>query len=158
LGFIYGSDNFDRKVPQIVGGPIDKTSKTNTYGLSPALRSSIPIVPNQRLNLYEDIAMDVSWGKTATQNNNEGILSDGSVANNFGASVGIKPDVTFFVMENFALEIGLEVLGYNYSSTTTTYNDDTPEQTYSSNSVNFDLSLSTLQLSLAYYIGVKKDK
>jgi len=159
IGFTYGGDEFDRTVPQLIGDPISKNSKTNTYGLSPALRSSIPIVPNQRLDLYVDLTMDVDWGKTTTENDNsDGIMTDGSNADNFGFGVGIKPGITFFVMENFALEIGLEILGYNYESTKTTFSDDTPEQKYSSNTVNFDLSLSTLQLSLAYYIGVKKKK
>ena len=72
--------------------------------------------------------------------------------------MGIKPGVTFFVMENFALEIGLEILGYNYCSRKTNFNDDNPDEKYSYHIINFDLSLSNLQLSLAYYIGVKKDK
>jgi len=157
LGFIIGGDSFERWVPKIIGFT-DRSSITQTFGISPALRSSIPVVPNQRLNLFVDLGFNFNWGETKVDDiENETIILS-NVSDNFDFGVGIKPGVTFFVMENFALEIGLEILGYNYNSTKTNFNDDNPDEKYSSHSIDFDLSLSTLQLSLAYYIGVKKDK
>lgn len=157
LAITYEGDDFNRKVPKLLS-VIDKNSTTNTFGFSPALRSSIPIVPNQRLNLYVDLAMNFDWGKTTTEDFNKGELTGTSSANNFGFGVGIKPGITFFVVENFALEIGLEILGYSFESAKITFDDDTPDDKYTSNAIDFDLGLSTLQLSLSYYIGVKKNK
>ena len=157
LGFIIGGDSFERRVPKLIGFT-DRSSTTQTVGISPALRSSIPVLPNQRLNLYVDLGFDFNWGKTNVDDiENEAIILS-NVSDNFDFGVGIKPGVTFFVMENFALEIGLEILGYNYSSIKTNFDDESPYEKYSSHSIDFDLSLSTLHLSLSYYIGVKKDK
>lgn len=157
FGFIFGGENFERRVPQLLGY-IDKSSSTTTFGFSPDLRSSIPVVPNQRLNLYVDLGFSFIWGLTDGTEMKDEVVLDSFNSNGFDFGIGIKPGVTFFVLENFALEIGLEILGYNYSSLRTNYDNETPEEKYASHAIDFNLSLSTLQLSLSYYIGAKKKK
>lgn len=156
LGFQYGNTNFDGTVLKL-RDTINKKSLTKSYTINPSLRSSIPLVKNQRLSLYVDMGFGIGWGNTVSRNYNDVETLEKTYADNFSFGVGISPGVTYFVMENFAMEVGLNILGYNYSKSTSTENDG-PDSIVKSQSIDFNLDLLSLKLALAYYIGTKKVK
>lgn len=156
LGFQYGNTNFDGTVLKL-HDTINKKSLTKSYTINPSLRSSIPLVKNQRLSLYVDMGFGIGWGNTVSRNYNNDETLEKTFADNFSFGIGISPGVTYFVMENFAMEIGLNILGYNYDKSTSTENDG-PESIVKNQSIDFNLDLLSLKLALAYYIGTKKVK
>lgn len=126
------------------------------YGLTPSLRASIPLVPNNRLSLFIDLSVGVGWGNTVARNTFNDSTITKSYIDDLNFNIGINPGVTFFAMENFALEIGLNILGYKYSESTESYNDDPQEESsYKTNEIDFRLDLLDLSLSLTYYIRAK---
>lgn len=154
LGFSYEESRFNGEVNQGLQ-TVDQNSLSTTYGLAPQLRASIPVVPNQRLNLFVDAGFNVGWGNTVSRNEKDGETLSKSYADNLELGVGISPGITFFVMQNFCLEVGLDILGYNYSKSTTTDDNGDP-QIDEVSSVDFKLNLTSLGLGLTYYIGTKK--
>lgn len=134
---------------------INKNSISNQYSILPHLRSSIPLSANQRLNIFIDLGFSVGWGNTVTRDyNSNGSLSK-SYADNLSFGVGVSPGITFFAMQNFAIELGLSLIGYNYKVKNTTV-DDLPESVDVKQSIDFNLSLLRLNVALTYYIIRKK--
>jgi len=154
LGLVFGRETFDGSIAKTLD-TINRTSITKSYGVAPALRSAIPLVPNKRLSLFVDLGTQFGWGNT--EGHNQGKFGDDEISDssqfNFGA--GIQAGVTFFAMENFAIEIGLDVLSYKYTSNTT-HDYDSPQSKYVTNEVDFSIDLLSLNLALTYYIGAKK--
>ena len=133
---------------------VSKNSQTDHYTISPRLRSSIPLSGNKRINIYIDLGASVGFGNSVSSEiNNNGRISELN-ADNFSLGVGMSPGVTFFVMQNFAIELGLNILEYSYESTTA-QRDDLPLSKDVSQGIDFNLSLSRLNVALAYYF-IKK--
>jgi len=154
LGFSYEESRFEGIINQGLQ-EINQNSLTTLYGIEPNIRASIPVVPNQRLNLFVDVGFDFGWGNTVSRDKRDGETLAKSYAENYEFGVGISPGITFFVMENFSLEIGVDVIGYNYSKSTIT-DDDRDPQIDEIHSIDFKLSIISLGLGLTYYIGTKK--
>jgi hypothetical protein len=133
---------------------IDMNSLNTTYGIAPSLRTSIPVVPSQRLSLYVDLGVNFNWGNTVKRDYYDDGTITKSFADNYAFGVGVNPGVTFFVMQNFAIELGLNVLGYNYT-VNKIKNDDGPDSVDQSHEIDFKLNLLKLNMSLTYYIGAK---
>ena len=154
LGFDFGQSEFSGLVLSR-NDTINKKSLTDNYSLTPTLRSSIPLVPSQRLSIYVDLGFGFGWGNTVTRDENSNGTISKSYADNFSFGVGINPGIVFFVMENFAMEIGVNLVGYNYSQSTVTQDEDM-EYIDETHEINFKLNLLKLNLALSYYIGTKK--
>jgi len=134
---------------------INKNSQTDHYSISPRLRSSIPLTANKRLNVFIDLGFSLGWGNTVTRDfSTNGNISK-SYAENFSLGAGISPGVTFFAMQNFAIELGLSLIGYNYNRSNVT-RDDLPESTDVKQGIDFNLSLLRLDVALTYYFISKK--
>lgn len=156
LGFGVGENRFEGQILKTFD-TISRSSINKNYAVVPTLRTAIPVVPNKKLSLFVDLELSFGWGNTNI--NNTGIFgpTETSFAKSYAFGAGIKSGVAFFAMENFAIEIGLEVLSYKYN-TSTTNNFDEPESKYNTHEVDFNIDILSLNLALTYYIGAKKDK
>lgn len=101
--------------------------------------------------------MGFGWGNTDLTNTGRFNPTEESTAKDFSFGVGVLGGLTFFAMENFAIEIGLDILSYKYAANTT-YDYDEPESKNDSSTIDFSLDLLSLDLALTYYIGSKKNK
>ncbi|PWK19659.1 hypothetical protein [Xanthomarina spongicola] len=129
---------------------IQSNSLTRSYAVTPNLRSSVPLTENERLSFFTDIGLTFGGGNTVTKDVKNIDEVDKSYTKNFNFRVGISPGVTFFVMENFAFEIQLDLLGYELNSSKTTVNDiDQSSKTRQNIDLNIDIL--SMQLGLAYY-------
>ena len=74
----------------------------------------------------------------------------------FRLGVGINPGITYFAVNNFAFEAGLNLIGYNYSRQKGT--DANGEESFNeSHSVNFSVNLLSISMGVAYFFGTKKN-
>lgn len=154
LGFVFGESIFDGTILKL-GDTVQNNSITTNYKLTPLLRSSIPLVPNKRLSIYIDMVVGVGWGNTVSRETRNNETVSKSYGNDLEFGLGINPGLTFFVMENFALEVGVNLIGYEFQQSKTTTNDG-PESITRTNDINFSLDILKLKLALTYYIGTKK--
>lgn len=133
-------------------------SKTLTRGfaLSPSLRGMMPLTRNERLNFYTELGFRIGGNSSLTQKvkNIDEIDRVHKKEINFG--VGISPGVTFFALENFALEVKLrDALGYSLTVAEKSTNGG-PKSQEITQDVDFRINILALELGLAYYIGAKK--
>ena len=75
----------------------------------------------------------------------------------FNLRLGISPGITFFVIENFAFEVQLDVLGYELNVKNRKIND-IEESRIVTNNVDFNINILTMKLGLAYYFGAGKKR
>lgn len=85
--------------------------------------SSIPIVPSQILSLYVDLGVIFGWENTVFKGFHEDDTITKSYSDSYAFGIRIDPNITFFVMENFAIELDISILGYNYEMCKTTENE-----------------------------------
>ena len=147
---------------KFVGTIIDSNSDTinaqsisRTTTIIPFTRISIPLSKSQRLSLYNDIGMSFGFGNSLTRDvqNQDEIIQDKGRQFVFG--IGLSPGVTFFVVENFAFEVGINLIGYQLNVENAT--DQTGvESRRVEHDVNFQVNLLSLNLGVAYFIGTKK--
>ncbi len=147
---------------KFVGSLIDSNSDTvNAQSISrtttvlPFARISIPLSKSQRLSLYNDIGMSFGFGNSLTRDvqNLDEIEQDKGRQFVFG--IGLSPGVTFFVVENFAFEVGINLIGYQLNVENAT-DQDGVESRRVEHDVNFQVNLLSLNLGVAYFIGTKK--
>lgn len=156
LGFGIGEERFEGDILKTLD-TVSRVSKNRNYSINPSLRTMIPLVPNQRLSLFVDLGLGFGWGNTDLTNTGRFNPTEASMAKDFSFGVGVLGGLTFFAMENFAIEIGLDILSYKYAANTT-YDYDEPESKNDSSTIDFSLDLLSLDLALTYYIGSKKNK
>lgn len=153
IGTSYNQNKFSGTVLRD-SDTIQSKSITRGYAITPYFRSSVPLTSNERLSFYTEIGLTFGGGNTLTRDTKNIDQIDKAYTENFNFRIGLSPGITFFAMENFALEVGLDVLGYELNSTKTTKND-VEESSKVRQNIDFNINLLTLKLGLAYYFGRK---
>lgn len=134
---------------------IQKNNITRGYGFTPYIRSAIPLTRNERLSFYVQLEVGVGWENTTSRNVKNIDEVTKSYTTVYDMGVGITPGITFFAMQNFAVEIGLNVLGYQVSIADTE-TDGLDESRDVTQKINLSLNLLSLDLGLAYYFGANR--
>ncbi|WP_274473903.1 hypothetical protein [Mangrovimonas aestuarii] len=127
------------------------------FAFSPFVRSNVPLTANERLSFFTEVGFTFGKSNSLTREIKDTDEITKIYETSYKFKVGLTPGVTFFAMENFALEIGLDVLGYELNSTEKTTNDDEVSKS-TRNNVDFQIDILSLQLGLAYYFGAGKSK
>ena len=154
LGIAHGRDKSEG-LGIILNDTINRESVTNKNTISPFMRNYYPLSKNHRISFFNEIKMDFGFGNTDSYRLENGQITEQETSDTFLFGIGLSPGINFFAIENFAFEIQLDVLGYQYERTETV--EDTGEVTVSdSHNVNFTLNLLSLNFGLAYYFGAKK--
>ena len=133
---------------------IQSRSITRGFAITPYFRSSVPLTRNERLSFFTELGVTFGSSNTLTKDVKNIDQIDKAYTTNFNFRVGLSPGITFFAMENFALEVGLDVLGYELNSSKTTIND-VDESSKVRHNVDFNIDILSLNLGLAYYFGGK---
>lgn len=156
LNFSYYQKGFEGVVFQDPD-TIQSNSLTRGYSFIPNLRSSIPLTANQRLSFFVELDLLFGYATTVdrkTKNIDE-ITKTYTTEYTFGA--GVSPGITFFVMEAFAFEIQLNVVGYRLDVSDSEINGEEQSRVVNQK-LNMDIDLLTLDLGLAYYFGANKKR
>lgn len=134
---------------------INSNTISRGFAITPFLRTAVPLTANERLSFFTEIGITYGRSTSLTRDisNMDEINKTYTTNNRF--RLGLSPGVTFFAMENFALEIGLNVLGYEINTRERTVNNTEASKRTTQN-VDFEINILSLQLGLAYYFGAGK--
>lgn len=110
---------------------------------------------NERLSFFTAAGLTLGKSNTLKRDIKNSDEIEKSFTDNYNLRLGLSPGVTFFAMENFALEVQLDVLGYEMNLEKKTINDDIKSRDIRHN-VDFNINILSLKLGLAYYFGNNK--
>ena len=130
---------------------------TRGFAVTPGFRSSVPLTPNERLSFFTEIGFTFGGSSSLTQDVKNIDEIDRIHETDFNFRVGLSPGITFFAMENFALEVQLNVLGYDLKVSKMSINNG-PESKQVRQNVDFNIDLFSLNLGLSYYFGANKPR
>lgn len=129
---------------------IASNSITRGFSFTPNFRTSIPLTENERLSFFTAVGMTFGKSNSVKRDIKNTDEIEKSYADNYNIKLGLSPGVTFFAMENFALEAQLDVIGYEFSVKKNKINEiDISRDTR--HNVDFNINLLTLKLGAAYY-------
>ena len=130
---------------------VESNTITRGYSFTPNYRTVIPLTQNERLSFFTSAGLTFGISnslKRETKNSDE---IEKSFAENYNLRLGLSPGVTFFAMENFALEVQLDVVGYELNIENKTKNGVEESRDVRHN-VDFKLNLLSLKFGVAYYL------
>ncbi len=154
LDFLYKNARFDGLIFKD-SDTIQSKSLSRGFTIAPYFRNTVPLTANERLSFF--VKTGIAYGRLSTVREDlmdtDEIERTYEIINHF--RLGISPGVTFFAIENFALEVGLDVLGYELETTRKKING-IEDSRKTRHNVDFEINLFSLQLGVAYYFGGKK--
>jgi hypothetical protein len=149
VNFQYSYDKFIGTVVK-EGDTIQSNSLSRKFVAMPVLKTYFPVTSSERLSFFTEIGLGFGGGNTLKRDiKNEDEITK-TYASDFIFSMGLTPGITFFAMENFAFEVGINVIGYTLRRTTSTVNNIEQANEIRHN-VNLNINLLSLKLGLAYY-------
>ena len=128
---------------------INSKSITRGYSITPNYRNTIPLTANERLSFFTAVGVTLGKSNTLKRDIKNTDEIEKSFSENYNLRVGISPGVTFFAMEKFALEIQVDVAGYEMNVINKTKNDVDKSRDVRHN-VDFKLNLLSLKFGIAY--------
>lgn len=130
---------------------VESNTITRGFSFTPNYRTSIPLTQNERLSFFTTAGLTIGKSNTLKRETKDLDEIEKSFTEKYNLRLGISPGVTFFAMENFALEVQLDVVGYELNIENKTVND-TDESRDVRHNVDFKLNLLSLKLGVAYYL------
>lgn len=157
LDFEYKEEKFEGTVFR-QPDTLQSNSISRLYSLTPNVRSTVPLTENERLSFFTILGVAVGLGNSLTRNTKNLDEIEKVYTDEFNMRIGISPGVTFFAIENFALEIQLDVLGYELRVRKSEINGVEQSKDVRNN-IDFNIDILSLKLGLAYYFKpIKKGK
>lgn len=130
---------------------VESNTITRGFSFTPNYRTSIPLTKNERLSFFTSAGLTLGKSNSLKRETKNFDEIEKSYTDKFNLRLGLSPGVTFFAMENFALEVQLDVVGYELNIENKTVND-TEESRDVRHNVDFKLNLLSLKLGVAYYL------
>jgi len=153
LGFSHGRDK-STGFGLILLDTLQAESISRVNDFIPYIRTYYPLSKNHRINFFNELKIKLGFGDGESTRNENGVQTEIANQESFTLGIGFSPGITFYAIESFAFEVQLDVLGYEYYTTTTT-DQSGKETTYQTHNVNFTLNLLSLNFGLSYYFGAK---
>lgn len=155
--FIYSRDKFTGTTVQ-ESDTIQKENIKSIGTIAPTIKTYFPLTKNKRLSFFNEIGLGFGFGNSVTRDTKNQDEINKTYTDEFTFTAGISPGITFFAIENFAFEVQLNnLIGYELQVSDKITNDS-EESKVTTNNVNFNIDLLSLNLGLAYYFGAKKSK
>ncbi len=123
---------------------------TEKYLFAPFLRNYIPLSKNERFSVYNETRLSIGYGQKALRIESDEDTFDKAYGESFIAELGLAPGLTMFVVENFAFEIGVNVVGLKVDYTTYQKNDGPLSEDLGVD-FDFEIELLSLNFGLVYY-------
>ncbi len=157
IDFAYNEEKFEGTVFR-QPDTLQSNSISRLYSITPNVRSTVPLTANERLSFFTILGVAVGFGNSLTRNTKNIDEVEKIYTDQFNLRVGISPGVTFFAIENFALEVQLDVLGYELRVRKSEINGIEQSKDVRNN-IDFNIDILSLKLGLAYYFKpIKKKK
>lgn len=130
-------------------------SLANNYYLGHTYTGSISgkyynsIARSKRFAFFSELRATVAYGQNKTYTIDEG-LKHGNYQEKFSAALSVVPGVCIMVMPNVAVELGLEVMGLEWTNTVQTTNQ-VDASTFNSFGIHYSLDLLSTELGVVLY-------
>lgn len=118
--------------------------------IEPFVRIAMPLSKNHRLSFYNDIGVSFGYGKGLTRNTENNDEIDKEYSTQYSIAAGISPGITFFAVENFAIEAGANIIGYRFNVLEST-NGEGVNSRKLEHDVNFRLNILSLNIGATYF-------
>ena len=148
--------NFNYDYQKFTGNLVIESDTVRSESISkrftvvPVIKPYFPVSKNERLSFFLEMGAGFGGGNGLTRDTKNEDEVTKSETSEFIFTVGMTPGITFFAMENFAFEVGINVIGYNLRRTETV-TDESEKAIDVRHNVNLNLNLLSLKLGLAYY-------
>ena len=154
---IYNRDKFVGTVVQ-ESDTINRERIQSIGTIAPTIKTYFPLTKNNRLSFFNEIGIGFGFGNSLTRDTKKQDEVSKTYTDEFSFTVGISPGITFFAIENFAFEVQLQnLIGYELQVSNKNI-DDIEDSKVTTNNVNFNIDLLSLNLGLAYYFRTKNSK
>lgn len=130
---------------------VESNTITRGYSFTPNYRTTIPLTQNERLSFFTTAGLTFGKSNSLKRDTKNVDEIEKSFSENYNFRLGLSPGVTFFAMENFALEVQLDVVGYELNIENKTKNGIEESRDVRHN-VDFKLNLLSLKFGVAYYL------
>jgi hypothetical protein len=152
---IYNREKFAGTVVQ-ESDTINRQRIKSIGTIAPTIKTYFPLTKNNRLSFFNEIGIGFGFGNSLTRDTKKQDEVSKTYTNEFSFTAGISPGITFFAIENFAFEIQLQnLIGYELQISNKNI-DDVEDSKVTTNNVNFNIDLLSLNLGLAYYFRSMK--
>jgi len=130
---------------------LETKSITRGFSVTPNYRTTLPLTANERLSFFTTLGVTLGKSNTLKRETKNFDEIQKSFTENYNLRAGLSPGISFFAMENFALEVQLDVLGYELNVENKTINDVKKSRDVRQN-VDFKLNILSVKVGLAYYM------
>ena len=127
---------------------------SRSFDVTPNIRPSIPLTRNERFSFFVQAGMTFGYTSVLSRDVKSLDVVSTVYTEGFHFNVGLSPGLTFFVMENFAVEVQLDLVGYDLQINNQTENNENDSRTVEQG-VYANINLLTLNLGIAYNFGTK---
>jgi hypothetical protein len=130
--------------------------RSHKYTAAATIRNYIPLFGSKIFALFNEGRLIGGFGQSKSyQITDTG--KDGSFTDNYSLSLGLNSGLCTFVTNDFAFEVSLDVLGFEYSTSHQTRNQ-VYESDFSHFGASYKVKLTTINFSLVYFFNIKKCK
>lgn len=146
----YSESKFSGDLINLDSDRINKQSLSRGVTVSPFARITMPLIPNNRLSFYNDFGLSFTYGKALEREVQNFDEIEKRYSNQFAFGAGISPGISFFAVENFAIEAGANLIGYRLNLINSTDGQGV-ETKKIEHDVNFKLNILSLNIGATYY-------
>ena len=153
--FSFSETRFTGELVDSNSDTINTQSITRNFNVGPYIRVAIPLTANQRLSFYNDLGIGVGFGRSLSRDTMNQDEIQKQYGEQFLFGIGLTPGITYFAVENVALEVGINLIGYQLNIENLEDGDGV-ESRKVEHDVSFRINLLSLNLGIAYFFGTKK--
>ena len=150
VGLGFNESKFTGSLINMDSDTINAESISRNIAASPFVRVVMPLTKNERLSFYNDFGMTFGYGRTLTRDTENVDEIEKKFSDQFVFGVGLSPGITYFAIENFALEAGVNLIGYRMNIEQATDGNGV-ETRKVEHDVNFKINLLTLNVGVSYF-------
>ena len=154
LAFNASEERFEGDVINFEQDSVYRQTIERTMSIGAGLRISIPLTKNQRISFYNDATFSLGGIRGLLRSTTNIDQIDKTKTDAYFLSIGLSPGIVIFAVENFALEVGLDLIGYTHSVTDQLKND-VDDSRQIDNILSFKINLLSLNLGVSYYFKSK---
>ena len=155
MNFELGRDEFGGNI-DVSGDTVSRQTMRKYLSFSPVIKSYVPLTKNNRLSFFTEIGLGAKFANSLSEDISNVDVYTRKYGKDFTFSAGLGAGVTFFALENIAIEVMLKnLVGYELKISKQRQNNvDYSKKT--THNVNFDINLLSLKVGVAYFIQPKK--
>ncbi|TRX68296.1 outer membrane beta-barrel protein [Flammeovirga kamogawensis] len=148
LEFSYSSSNKNEKYSSN-GEDNHLRSISHGYYIAPFIRNYIPLSKNRRFSIFNQTSLQLGFGSSLKQNETASELTK-TKTDRITLGIGIQPGLAAFIMDGFAFEASVGLLGLemDHQQSTTNYTEESQRTDFD---LNFKVNLLQIKLAVAYY-------